>query len=121
MPNNKNEDFSNLYDEVPEYVKNGLENAKKEKLIPAPPPPVHRHPLPLSKKIGNLSNSIRGIVSDFVRGKETLADEDLVQQRMNVCNNCPYVSDTKTYCTECGCILTFKTKFKNSSCPKKYW
>lgn len=119
--NNKNEDFSNLYDEVPEYVKIGLENAKKEKLISAPHPPVNKPQVPLSKKIKNLTHSIKGVLNDFVNGKETLAEESLIQKRMEICHNCPYISDSKTYCTDCGCILVFKTKFKSSSCPKKYW
>lgn len=114
------------YDEVPDYIKDGIESLKKMqengyKLIPAPAPPVMKPKVSLKCKLKNLKNSITRIVKDTFEGKDVIASEELINTRMEICKNCKYISENKTYCTECGCILSFKTKFKSSECPKKYW
>lgn len=118
--NNKNNNFE-LSDDLPDYVKIGLENAKNIEIKSAPPPPEINPKVSLGGKLKNLSNSINNIISDGIRGKEILANVELIEKRLETCKECPYLSDNKTYCTECGCIVELKAKFKSSTCPKNYW
>jgi len=118
--NNKNNNFE-LSDDLPDYVKIGLENAKNIEMKPAPNPPNIKPKVSFKCKLKNLSESIKNIISDSINGKETIASVELIEKRIKVCNKCPYLSSNRAYCTECGCIISLKTKFKSSKCPKKYW
>lgn len=109
------------YDDVPDYVKIGIENAKKVRLEPAPNPPVIKPKLTLKNKLKNLFCSVKNIVSDASNGEQVLVSESVYNDRLETCMKCPYISENQTACTQCGCIVTLKAKFKSSSCPKNYW
>jgi transcription initiation factor IIE alpha subunit len=53
--------------------------------------------------------------------------EDTSKERMNICNNCEYISTKHTsirldvHCTNCGCTLSAKTKCLSCSCPLNKW
>lgn len=113
--------MSSDYDEVPDYIKIGLENAKKVELVPAPPPPVHKPKVPFKNKVRNLFNSIKNIAIDTSNGKEIIVSDEIYKQRVDTCMNCPFLSDDKNICTQCGCIIKAKAKFKSNECPKNYW
>ena len=109
------------YGGVPDYIKVGIENAKKVKLQPAPNPPVIKPKVSLKNKIKNLFCSVKNIVTDASNGDNVVVNESSYKKRLETCKECPYLSDNKTYCTECGCIVELKAKFKSSTCPKNYW
>lgn len=114
---NKNSD----YDDVPDYVKIGIENAKNQKIIPAPKPPIFKPQVSLKTKVQNLLYSIKNIANDAINGQEVIVNEEIYNRRMKTCMNCIYISENKTTCTQCGCIVEIKAKFKSNDCPKKYW
>jgi hypothetical protein len=113
--------MSSDYDKVPDYIKIGLENAKKVELVPAPPPPVYKPKVPFKNKVRNLFNSIKNIAIDTSNGKEIIVSDEIYNQRVDTCMNCPFLSDDKNSCTQCGCIIKAKAKFKSNECPKNYW
>tara|TARA_R110000868_G_scaffold176239_1_gene413709 strand:- start:273 stop:554 length:282 start_codon:yes stop_codon:yes gene_type:complete len=53
--------------------------------------------------------------------------EQTSASRMDICNNCEYISTKhKTFrkdvhCTQCGCTLSAKTKCISCECPLKKW
>lgn len=109
------------YDDVPDYVKIGIENAKKVKLEPAPNPPVIKPKISLQNKIRNLFYSVKNIVTDASNGEQVMINESVYNSRLEICMKCPYISEDKTACIQCGCIVKLKAKFKSSKCPKNYW
>lgn len=109
------------YDDVPDYVKIGIENAKKVKLEPAPNPPVIKPKVSLKNKIKNLFCSVKNIVTDASNGEQVMINESVYNSRLEICMKCPYISEDKTACIQCGCIVKLKAKFKSSKCPKNYW
>lgn len=52
----------------------------------------------------------------FLSNKEI---EELSSKRMNVCNNCPNLSNNT--CKLCGCYMPSKTRVRKASCPDKHW
>lgn len=56
-----------------------------------------------------------------------LVIEQTSKERMEICNNCEYVSTKHTslrpdvHCTDCGCTLSAKTKCLSCNCPKNKW
>lgn len=57
--------------------------------------------------------------------KEVIAETS--SSRMEICNNCEYVSTKHksirkdVHCTDCGCTLSAKTKCLSCDCPLKKW
>jgi hypothetical protein len=49
-----------------------------------------------------------------------LASDEMQTQRYEICNACPSFTTLKT-CRECGCIMPFKIKLANASCPLEKW
>lgn len=54
--------------------------------------------------------------------------EEVHQERMKICNECPEISSKHNtplrfdlHCTKCGCTLAAKTKSFKSGCPLDKW
>ncbi len=46
--------------------------------------------------------------------------EEEAARRYEICLNCPLISESTTNCTDCGCVLAWKTR-SDSNCPKMKW
>lgn len=79
----------------------------------------------------NLTKFIIEVVKDVVP-KTTSSPNDEInkiiftsaeqqQQRLDICNTCPYFASQEKRCKKCGCWLTHKVKFKISECPILKW
>jgi len=74
-----------------------------------------------SNKIKQIAD---GIKNSVIKREEI---ESLAEKRYAVCKTCPLSSmiakpNSKVeHCTECGCVLRFKTRSENAECPKGYW
>ena len=47
--------------------------------------------------------------------------EDIAAERFDICLTCPKLIKLTNQCTECGCIMSAKTKLPNASCPLGHW
>lgn len=65
------------------------------------------------EKIEGQVNSITGAV---------LVSEEKHKERIDICLKCDkYSNNAAQYCTECYCVVPFKTKLKGTSCPLGKW
>jgi hypothetical protein len=48
-------------------------------------------------------------------------DDDLAQERLEICKVCPKFIKPTSQCKECGCIMNLKTRLPNASCPLGKW
>lgn len=53
--------------------------------------------------------------------KEIIADDDIAEQRLSICEKCPHLIKLTNQCSKCGCFINAKTKLKNASCPENKW
>ncbi len=42
-------------------------------------------------------------------------------RRWNICLECPYLIPSVKMCKQCGCVMKFKTKLRQASCPISKW
>jgi len=42
-------------------------------------------------------------------------------RRMEICEQCEFFKADEARCTQCGCYMKVKTKFRTASCPKGKW
>lgn len=62
-------------------------------------------------------------------GEDDIYIEEVAQERMDICSNCPYNSKNQPdhrfrpdqHCLKCGCTLPAKVRSMNSSCPIGKW
>jgi hypothetical protein len=48
-------------------------------------------------------------------------EEEIADQRLEICLGCPQLIKLTTQCKECGCIMSAKTKLPNAECPLGKW
>lgn len=56
----------------------------------------------------------------FNKNKERVVQE-IHDERMEICRDCPFFVKITGQCKECGCFMEQKTKLAEASCPKDYW
>ena len=53
--------------------------------------------------------------------KPGIADENVINERRNICSECDYLDKERNRCKKCGCMLRAKTAFKGTKCPIGKW
>lgn len=54
-------------------------------------------------------------------GKDLMVDDELFQERINICNSCEKYDAGPNRCKECGCYLDVKARLILDSCPLGKW
>lgn len=68
-----------------------------------------------------MSYSILDVITDTVKGTVEYATNDMVNNRIKLCNECEYLKQTFRTCGQCGCLVDKKTKYAKSTCPIGKW
>ena len=53
--------------------------------------------------------------------KNNYTTEEIANNRMQICQECPSLIKTTKQCKECGCIMPLKTKLSRAVCPLEKW
>lgn len=53
-------------------------------------------------------------------GKQ-IKDEELIQKRYSICQECPELIALTKQCKLCGCWMPGKTRLSNAECPVGKW
>lgn len=48
-------------------------------------------------------------------------DENIINQRFEICKACPELISTTHQCKKCGCFMNLKTKLVSAECPLGKW
>ena len=64
---------------------------------------------------------ITDIIKQFLAGTLKFADEDVVDERRAICEQCEIRNATLNICTICQCYIPAKTKLLESTCPMEKW
>jgi hypothetical protein len=68
-----------------------------------------------------MSYGILDAAKDLVLGgPEEFATETEVESRQAICNGCDKKNKLGV-CTECWCVIKYKTQMKKASCPLNKW
>jgi hypothetical protein len=58
---------------------------------------------------------------DFLNPNTEYAEEDVANERYEICKLCPNLINATKQCKECGCIMPAKTKLLRATCPIGKW
>ena len=63
--------------------------------------------------------NILDVLQDKLTGKIKYVPKDVSEFRLGQCHSCEHLKIG--LCTQCGCIVEFKTRYEESSCPLGKW
>lgn len=66
-------------------------------------------------------NSAIDVISGAVRGEGIMVTEEVYKTRMDICASCEFFRRDDKRCSQCGCFMETKTKFKQTYCPIHKW
>ena len=97
----------------------------------------------IKRGVLNADKIVEGLSNKALKRFNLLNEEDrnIIEQRMDICLNCPYNSNSATtseeylaltgehyttsrpelHCSLCGCILDLKTSSLSSNCGIEFW
>ena len=58
---------------------------------------------------------------DLFDPKQPRSDKELIEERLVICNTCPFFNKRLMKCTKCGCFMKLKTTLRKASCPIGKW
>ena len=58
---------------------------------------------------------------DMINTSAIRVDENVSNERFNICKQCPELIKLTTQCKKCGCFMKAKTKLEKASCPIGKW
>ncbi len=58
---------------------------------------------------------------DLLNPNTEYAEEAEADRRYDICKSCPELIDLTKQCTQCGCIMSLKTKLQHATCPLEKW
>jgi len=71
----------------------------------------------------NLSKFTLDVIKHLnnTEGKNLFADDNLFNERMEICKKCDKYDSEQQRCFECGCFLETKARIILDSCPLNKW
>lgn len=72
-----------------------------------------------TKQLANVSLSLFNVVTQAIKTGEVRAANDVVENRIKACLECPSLKEAR--CLECGCFISLKAGLKSEACPKGKW
>lgn len=58
---------------------------------------------------------------DMFRVDVPRVSDEIAEERMGICNNCPELLKITKQCKQCGCVMPAKTKLLEATCPLGNW
>lgn len=66
--------------------------------------------------------TLRKIATDLLKGKlPASASQDLVKERLKLCEQCEYFARMSRQCRLCGCFMDLKANLLEAECPTDKW
>lgn len=61
------------------------------------------------------------LVKDTTMNTANIVPDSIKQERLSICDSCPYLFRPTMQCQRCGCFLKIKTSFAFFKCPEGKW
>lgn len=58
---------------------------------------------------------------DLFDPSQPRSNKDLMEQRLAICNECPWLNKTFMKCRKCGCFMQLKSTLLQAKCPLGHW
>ena len=75
----------------------------------------------MDNKLASGFNSLFTAAKNAVQGVDQSVPEEVKQQRLDTCLNCPKLIELTKQCGECLCFVNYKTSLRQEKCPLEKW
>ena len=75
----------------------------------------------LAQKLKNLSGTMKDVMKKVATDGEIMANKELVDKRMKLCEECSEFIQKTRKCKACGCYLDLKIKLTAAKCILDEW
>lgn len=58
---------------------------------------------------------------DLFDPRQPRSDRELIEARLAICNECPWLDKRLVKCRKCGCFMKLKSTLKQAHCPLDKW
>lgn len=58
---------------------------------------------------------------DLFDPNQPRSDKEIIEGRLEICNECPWLNKALQKCRKCGCFMQLKTTLLNAKCPIGKW
>lgn len=58
---------------------------------------------------------------DLFDVKQPRTAKDVIEERLAICNECPWLFKSLQKCRKCGCFMKLKTTLEKAQCPIGKW
>jgi hypothetical protein len=58
---------------------------------------------------------------DLFDPRRARSDQEMIEYRLKICNECPWLNKRLVTCKKCGCFMHLKTTLQEASCPIGKW
>ena len=58
---------------------------------------------------------------DLFDPSQPRSDKQLIEERLAICNNCPWLQKNLMKCRQCGCYMKLKSTLRQAKCPLGHW
>jgi len=65
--------------------------------------------------------SAKDVLVGAMQGEDILVTDEVYNTRMSICNGCEFFRKEDKRCSQCGCFMEAKTRFKKTYCPVNKW
>jgi hypothetical protein len=59
--------------------------------------------------------------SDLFDPNQPRSDRELIESRLEICNQCEWFHKRLAKCKKCGCFMKLKSTLKQAKCPIEKW
>lgn len=59
--------------------------------------------------------------SDLFDPRQPRSDKDLIEYRLDICKQCPWLDKRLVKCKKCGCFMKLKSTLRQAKCPIGHW
>jgi hypothetical protein len=58
---------------------------------------------------------------DLFDPRQPRSDKELIEKRLEICNQCEWLHKRLQKCRKCGCFMHLKSTLKQATCPLGKW
>ena len=58
---------------------------------------------------------------DLFDPNEERSDQEIIEQRLAICQECPLFNKRSRRCRVCGCFMSLKSTLLRAKCPENKW
>jgi len=69
----------------------------------------------------NLTGTTAAVIKKAIVDGVVVADDKVIEQRINLCYTCSAFEKEQVRCKLCGCFMKTKVRFEVSKCPAGKW